>query len=186
MQLYFKNMVSKSCKMIVKAEIEKLGLHCINIELGEAEIKENISKDKWDELDSGLKKWGIELMHDKQSILIEKIRNAVIESVHYAEEPLRVNFSNYLSKKLYHNYCYLANVFSKTQGITIERFYLLHKIERVKQLIVFDDLNLKEIAWKMNYCSTAHLSHQFKKMTGMSPGNFKKAKEKQLCALEDI
>jgi|ERR1022692_1362373 AraC-like DNA-binding protein len=186
MQLYFKNMVSKRCKMLVKAEIEKLGLHCRKIELGEAEIIENISSGKWDELNIVLKKSGIELMHDKQSILIEKIRIAVIERIHYADEPLEVNFSNYLSKKLYRNYNYLANVFSATQGITFERFYLMHKIERVKQLMIYDDLNLKEIAWKMNYSSTAHLSNQFKKITGISPSIFKKNKDKQLCSLRDI
>jgi AraC-like DNA-binding protein len=179
-------MVSKRCKMLVNAEIEKLVLHCTKIELGEAEIIENISSGKWDELNIVLEKSGIELMRDKQSILIEKIRNAVIERVHYADEPLEVNFSNYLSKKLYRNYNYLANVFSKTQGITIDRFYLLHKIERVKQLMIYDDLNLKEIAWKMNYSSTAHLSNQFKKITGISPSIFKKNKDKQISALEDI
>jgi AraC-like DNA-binding protein len=179
-------MVSIRCKMLVKTELEKLGLHYKTVELGEAEIEEDISQDQWNELNTALKKSGIELMEDKKSILIEKIKNIIVELVHYSEEPLEVNFSDYLSQKLNHDYTYLANLFSETQGITIEHFHIMHKIERIKELLVYDELNITEIAWKMNYSSVAHLSNQFKKMTGLTPSFFKKIKEKKRGSLEDM
>jgi len=172
--------------MLVKAELEKLGIHYRKVELGEAEIEENISPEKWNELNAALKKSGIELMDDKKSILIEKIKTVIIELVHYSEEPLEINFSAYLSKKLDHDYTYLANLFSESQGTTIEHFLIVHKIERVKELLVYDELNITEIAWKLGYSSVAHLSNQFKKMTGLTPSFFKKIKEKKRDALEDI
>jgi len=186
MKLYIKYMVSIRCKMLVKAELEKLGIHYRKVELGEAEIEENISPEKWNELNAALKKSGIELMDDKKSILIEKIKTVIIELVHYSEEPLEINFSAYLSKKLDHDYTYLANLFSESQGTTIEHFLIVHKIERVKELLVYDELNITEIAWKLGYSSVAHLSNQFKKMTGLTPSFFKKIKEKKRDALEDI
>ena len=186
MKLYIKYMVSIRCKMLVKAELEKLGIHYRKVELGEAEIEENISPEKWNELNAALKKSGIELMDDKKSILIEKIKTVIIELVHYSEEPLEINFSAYLSKKLDHDYTYLANLFSESKGTTIEHFLIVHKIERVKELLVYDELNITEIAWKLGYSSVAHLSNQFKKMTGLTPSFFKKIKEKKRDALEDI
>ena len=186
MKLYLKYMVSIRCKMFVKSELQKLGIAYKNVELGEAEILENISKDKWDELNVNLKKSGIELMDDKKSILIEKVKNVIIDLVHYSEEPLEINFSEYLSQKLHHDYTYLANLFSESQGTTIEHFLIVHKIERVKELLVYDELNISEIAWKMGYSSVAHLSNQFKKVTGLTPSFFKKIKEKKRDALEDI
>jgi YesN/AraC family two-component response regulator len=156
------------------------------VDLGEADIEEDISPDKWNELNVALRKSGIELMDNKKSILIEKIKNVIVELVHYSEEPLEVNFSDYLSKKLNHDYTYLANLFSESQGITIEHFLIVHKIERVKELLVYDELNITEIAWKMGYSSVAHLSNQFKKITGLTPSFFKKIKEKKRDALEDI
>ena len=186
MKLYIKYMVSIRCKMLVKAELEKLGIHYRKVELGEAEIEENISPEKWNELNAALKKSGIELMDDKKSILIEKIKTVIIELVHYSEEPLEINFSAYLSKKLDHDYTYLANLFSESQGTTIEHFLIVHKIERVKELLVYDELNITEIAWKLGYSSVAQLSNQFKKMTGLTPSFFKKIKEKKRDALEDI
>jgi AraC-like DNA-binding protein len=179
-------MVSIRCKMLVKAEIEKLGLHYRKVELGEAEIEEDISPAQWGELNGALKKSGIELMEDKRSILIEKIKNVVVELVHYSEEPLEINFSEYLSLKLNHDYTYLANLFSESQGITIEHFLIAHKIERVKELLVYDELTITEIAWKMGYSSVAHLSNQFKKITGLTPSFFKKIKYKRRSTLEDI
>jgi len=179
-------MVSIRCKMLVKAELEKLGLHYKTVELGEAVIEEDLSPEQWNELNLSLKKSGIELMEDKKSILIEKIKNIIVESVHYAEEPLEINFSEYLSQKLNHDYTYLANLFSETQGVTIEHFHIIHKIERIKELLVYDELNITEIAWKMHYSSVAHLSNQFKKMTGLTPSFFKKIKQKKLGALEDL
>jgi len=179
-------MVSIRCKMLVKAEIEKLGLHSIKVELGQAEIKEDISPQLWNELNIALKKSGIELMDDRKSILIEKIKNVIVEQVHYSEDPMEINFSAYLSKKLNLDYTYLANLFSESQGITIEHFHIMHKIERVKELLVYDELSITEIAWKVGYSSVAHLSNQFKKTTGLTPSFFKKVKEKKRSTLEDI
>ncbi len=179
-------MVSIRCKMLVKAELSKLGLHYKTVELGEAELEENISPKQRNELDMALKKSGIELMDDKKSILIERIKNALVEQVHYSEEPLEINLSDFLSQKLKHDYTYLANLFSESQGITIEHFFIMHKIERVKELLVYDELNITEIAWKVGYSSVAHLSNQFKKMTGLTPSFFKKIKDKKRGPLEDI
>jgi len=170
-------MVSIRCKMLVKSELEKLGLHYKTVELGEAEIIENISSAKWNELNIALKKTGIELLDDKKAILIEKIKIVIIELVHYSEELLKVNFSDYLSQKLLYDYTYLANQFSESQGI---------KIERVKELLVYDELNISEIAWKMGYSSVPHLSNQFRKITGLSPSSFRKIKDKKMNMLEDI
>jgi AraC-like DNA-binding protein len=137
-------------------------------------------------LNIALKKSGIELMDDKKAILIEKIKITIIELVHYSEELLKINFSDYLSQKLHYDYTYLANLFSESQGLTIEHFLIVHKIERVKELLVYDELNISEIAWKMGYSSVAHLSNQFRKITGLSPSFFKKLKDKKMKALEDI
>lgn len=186
MKLYLKHMVSNRCKILVRAELKKLGLHYVSVELGEAEIEESISLEKWNELNAALKSSGIELMDDKKSILMEKIKNAIVEQVHHSEGPLEINFSLYLSKKLSHDYTYLANLFSESQGITIEHFYILHKIERVKELIIYNELSLTEIAWKMSYSSVAHLSNQFKKLTGLTPSDFKRLKHKTRSNLEDL
>jgi AraC-like DNA-binding protein len=129
---------------------------------------------------------GFELMDDKRSVLIERIKKVIIEMIHHSDTEIRVNFSNYLSEKLNHDYTYLANLFSEVQGITIEQFVIAHKVERIKELIIYDELNITEIAWKMNYSSVAHLSNQFKKVTGLSPSHFKKLKEKRRCPIEDI
>jgi AraC-like DNA-binding protein len=118
--------------------------------------------------------------------LIEKIKNVIIEMVHYSDEMIKINFSEYLSKKLNHNYTYLANLFSEVQGISIEQFIILHKIERIKELIIYGELNITEIAWKMNYSSVAHLSNQFKKVTGLSPSHFKQLKDKSRNPIEEV
>jgi AraC-like DNA-binding protein len=186
MKLYIKNMVCTRCKMVVKTELEKLGLHYIIVTLGEAEIMEEITPEQISNLGVGLRKSGLELMDDKKSILVEKIKTSIIELVHYTEEQIKVNLSDYLSQKLNHDYTYLANLFSEVKGTTIENFYLNHKIEKVKELIVYDELNLTEIAFKMHYSSVAHLSNQFKKMTGLTPSHFKKLKDKRRSALGDV
>ena len=186
MKLYIKNMVSHRCKMIVKSELEKLGLHYIIVELGEVEIKENISVKQRSLLNIDLMKSGLALMEDKKSILIEKIKNIIVELVHYSEKRLEINFSDYLSEKLNYNYTYLANIFSENQGTTIEHFFLSHKIERVKELLVYDELSLTEIADKLHYSSVPHLSNQFKKMTGLSPSQFKNLKHKTRRPLENV
>jgi AraC-like DNA-binding protein len=172
--------------MVVKAELEKLGLHYTMVELGEVDMMENISKEQHDLFKSALLRSGLELMDDKKSVLIQKIKNVIVELIHYSEEPLTVNFSEYLSQKLNHNYTYLANLFSEVQGTTIEKFIIAHKIERVKELLVYNELNLTEIAYQMHYSSVAHLSAQFKKVTGLTPSHFKQLREKRLNMLEDI
>jgi len=172
--------------MVVKSELDKLGLHYTVVELGEAEIIENISPEQQDQLSIALKKTGLELMDDKKSILFEKIKAVIIELVHYNDEQIKITLYDYLSKKLNHDYTYLANLFSEVKGTTIEQFYLAHKIEKVKELLVYDELNLTEIAYKLNYSSVAHLSNQFKKMTGLTPSHFKTLKHIRRSKRENV
>lgn len=172
--------------MVVKSELEKLGLHHTYVKIGEAKIIENISPKQIKLLDKELKKWGLELMDNKKSILVEKIKGAIIELVHYTEEQIKVNLSDYLSEKLNYDYTYLANLFSEVKGTTIEKFYIAHKIEKVKELIIYDELNLSEIAYKMHYSSVAHLSNQFKKYTGLTPSHFKELKNRRRQSLNDV
>jgi AraC-like DNA-binding protein len=179
-------MVCIRCKMVVKDELTKLGLHYTIVELGEAEILENISIQQHNEFRDALLKSGLELMDEKKSMLIEKIKNVIIELVHYSEEPLARKLSEFLSQKLNHDYTYLANLFSEVQGTTIEKFFIAHKIERVKELLVYDELNLTEIASLMHYSSVAHLSTQFKKITGLTPSHFKQLRDKRRSMLEDM
>ena len=186
MKLYIQNMVCIRCQMVVKAELEKLGLQYVYVRIGEADIIGDVKPDQMEQLKTDLKKAGLVLMDNKKSILVEKIRSAIIELVHYTEDQIKVNLSDYLSEKLDYDYTYLANLFSEVKGITIERFYLIHKIERVKELIVYDELNLSEIAYRMHYSSVAHLSNQFKKYTGLTPTHFKKLKNKRRETLEDV
>ena len=172
--------------MAVKDALRELGLHFILVDLGEVEIMENISLEQREQLNHALDASGLELMDDKRAVLIEKIKNAIIEMVHHNDELIKVNFSDYLSEKLNHDYTYLANLFSEVQGTTIEQFIISHKIERIKELIIYDELNITEIAWKMNYSSVAHLSNQFKKVTGLSPSHFKQLKEKRRSPIEEV
>ena len=186
MKLYIKYMVSIRCKMVVKDELKKLGLHFVNVDLGVAEIMENITNEQREQLKMALLRSGLELMDDKKAILIEKIQNVIIEMIHYSDELPKTNFSDYLTEKLDYDYTYMANLFSETKGITIEHFIILHKIELVKELIIYDELNLSEIAWKLHYSSVAHLSHQFKKITGLTPSFFKSLKNKKRSTLENV
>ena len=179
-------MVCIRCKMVVKDELTKLGLHYNRVELGEAEITENISEGLRDQIKIALLKFGLELMNDKKSVLIQKIKNVIIDLVHYSQEPLAINLSLYLSQQLQHDYTYLANLFSEVQGTTIEKFFISHKIERVKELLVYNELSLTEIAYQMHYSSVAHLSTQFKKVTGLTPSYFKKLKDKRRSMLDDM
>jgi AraC-like DNA-binding protein len=179
-------MVSNRCKMAVKEELTKLGLHFIIVDMGIVDIMENITEDQRDQISIALLKSGLELMDDKKAVLIEKIKNVIIEMVHHSDEVPKTNFSDYLSQKLDYDYTYMANLFSVIQGTTIENFIISHKIERVKELIIYDELNLTEIAWKMHYSSVAHLSNQFKKITGLSPSHFKNLKDKRRQAIEDL
>lgn len=186
MKLIIKYMVSNRCKMVVKEALHGLGLHSKSINLGEVEIEESITSEQRAEVNAVLLRSGLELMDDKKAMLIEKIKNVITEMVHYADELPKLKFSAYLSEKLNYNYTYLANLFSETEGTTIEHYILLHKIERVKELILYDELNLTEIAWKMNYSSVAHLSRQFKQITGLTPTFFKTLKVKRRSMLEDL
>lgn len=179
-------MVSIRCKMAVKEELRKLGLHFIVVDLGEVEIMENISPQQREQLKKELLTSGLELIDDKRAILIEKIKNIIIEMVHHTDDVIKMNFSDFLSEKLSHDYTYMANLFSEVQGTTIAQFIISHKIERIKELIMYGDLNITEIAWKMNYSSVAHLSNQFKKFTGLSPSHFKKLRDKKRNPLDEI
>jgi AraC-like DNA-binding protein len=179
-------MVSLRCQMVVKSELERLGINYTNVELGEVEIIGKVSKDQLYSLASALKLTGLELMVDNKLILVEKIKTIIIELIHYSDGQIKTNFSDFLSEKLNHNYTYLSNLFSVVKGTTIEQFYLANKIEKVKELLVYDELNLTEIAWKLNYSSVSHLSNQFKKMTGLTPSHFKKLKHKRRISLEDL
>ncbi len=179
-------MVSTRCKTAVKEELKKLGLHFIVVELGEVDIMEDISTDQRQHLKIALFDLGFELIDDKRSVLIEKIKLIIIDMVHNSDEPIKIKFSNYLSEKLNHDYTYMSNLFSEVQGTTIGQFIISNKIERIKELIIYDELSISEIAWKMNYSSVAHLSNQFKKVTGLSPSHFKQLKDKRRISIDEI
>lgn len=179
-------MVSNRCKMMVKDELKKLGLHFILVDLGEVDIMENINLAQREQLKAALIISGLELMDDKRAVLIEKIKNVIVEMVHHSDELIKTNFSDFLSSRLNHDYTYLSNLFSEVQGTTIEQFIISHKIERIKEFIIYGELNITEIAWKMNYSSVAHLSNQFKKVTGLSPTHFKQLKDKRRSPIEEI
>lgn len=185
MNIFIKNMVGNCCKITVATELKKLGLHCTSITIGKAEVL-SVSNEQIARLNIALLQFGLELIDDKKSILIEKIKNVVVEMVHHSEDRLKTNFSYYLSKKLGLDYTYLANLFSEIQGITIEHFIIQHKIQRVKELIGYNELNLTEISWKLNYSSVAHLSTQFKKVTGITPSYFKNLEHKSFVELENV
>jgi AraC-like DNA-binding protein len=186
MELHIKNMVSNRCKMIVKAELEKLEINYTAINLGSAEITEDITPERKNLLDFNLNKYGLSIIEDKKGMLVEKIKNIIIELVHYSENQIKINFSDYLSEKLNYDYTYLANLFSELQGITIEHYFLSHKIERVKELLIYDELNITEIAYRLHYSSVAHLSNQFKKITGLTPSHYKHLKSKKRIPLEKV
>lgn len=186
MKLYVKYMVSIRCKMVVIAELENLGFHYTSVELGEVEIDETLSHAQREMLSTALKRSGFELMDDKKAILIEKIKQVVIEAIHYSDEALKVNFSDHLTEKLGYDYTYLANLFSEVEGTTIQQLILKHKIERAKELLIYDELSLTEISYKLHYSSVAALSNQFKKVTGLTPSFFKHIKHKRMGGLENV
>lgn len=179
-------MVSLRCKIVVKTELEQLGLVPKVIELGEVDIEGILPDQTRDKLKIALLKSGLELLEDKKSILIEKIKNIIVEMIHYSDEPPRTNFSDYLSSKLNYDYNYLSNLFSEVKGTTIAHFIIAHKIERAKELLVYDELTLTEIADKLHYSSVAHLSNQFKKVTGLTPSFFKQMKNKRMNTHDSI
>jgi AraC-like DNA-binding protein len=179
-------MVSLRCKMMVQEELKKLGLQYVVVDLGVVEILEDISPEQHEQLKANLLKSGLELLDNKKSILIEKIKNVITEMIHYSDELPKVNYSDFISEKLGYDYTYLSNIFSEVKGITIQQFIIINKIERVKELLLYDELNLTEIAWKLHYSSVAHLSNQFKKVTGLSPSFSKQLKQKRKGNLENV
>lgn len=179
-------MVSQRCKMMVRDEFDKLGLRYTMIDLGVAELVDNMTSQQHDQLKVNLLHSGLELLDDKRSILIEKIKNVITEMIHYTDVVPKTNYSDYISEKLNYDYTYLANIFSEVKGITIQQFIILNKIEKVKELLLYDELNLTEIAYKLHYSSVGHLSNQFKKVTGLSPSFYKKLKQKRNGNLENV
>jgi AraC-like DNA-binding protein len=179
-------MVSIRCKMIMKAALDELGLPYSSIELGEVILKNDISLAAHEMLKNALAVYGLVLLDDRKTSMIEKIKGVIIEMVHYADELTKMKKSDYISNKLNHDYTYLSNLFSEATGTTIEKFIILHKIERAKELLVYDELSLTEISYKLNYSSVAHLSNQFKKITGLSPAYFKKIGGQRLPGLKNV
>lgn len=186
MKLYIKYMVSLRCKMLVKEELRKLGLVAVALELGMVELKEAISEKQLQIFRKNLKRSGLILLDDKKQILVEKIKNLIIQMTHYSDEFPKVNDSEYISDKLRYDYTYLSNIFTAVKGITIQQYIIQHKVERVKELLLYDEMTLTEIAWKLNYSSVGHLSNQFKKITGLTPSYFKKLKQYRDEYLENL
>ncbi|MCJ7467778.1 MAG: AraC family transcriptional regulator [Maribacter sp.] len=186
MIIYVKYMVSLRCKMVVKQELHKLGLVYVNVDLGTIEILEDITDLQREQLRKNLKAFGLVLLDDKRQIIIERIKAVIIEMIHYSDELPKENYSDYISEKLGYDYTYLAIIFSEVKGITIQQFIILNKIERVKELLLYDELNLTEISYMLHYSSVAHLSNQFKKVTGLTPSYYKELKEKRHSNLEDL
>tara|TARA_R110002049_G_scaffold191337_1_gene360268 strand:+ start:29729 stop:30247 length:519 start_codon:yes stop_codon:yes gene_type:complete len=172
--------------MVVEQELQKLGLHCVKVDLGTIEIRENITDFQREQLRKNLKAYGLVLLDDKRQIMIEKIKTLIIEMIHYSDDLPKVNYSDYISERLGYDYIYLANTFSQVKGITIQQFIILNKIERVKQLLLYDELNLTEISYRLSYSSVAHLSNQFKSVMGFTPSNYKKQKKKRIEHLEHL
>jgi AraC-like DNA-binding protein len=174
------------CKMVVSSTLDKLNLRYVFVDLGIVEMISAISPEQREQLRINLLAVELELLDDKKTILIEKIKNVVIEMIHYSNELPVLNYSEIISNKLNYDYTYLANIFSEVQDTTIQQFIILHKIEKVKELLLYDELNLTEIAWKLHYSSVAHLSNQFKKVTGLTPSLFKKLQQKRRQAMENV
>lgn len=179
-------MVSNRCKLAVKEELQKMGLHFVVVDLGEVEVMEDLSLDQRTLLNTELLKSGLELMDDKRAVLIEKIVTAITEMIHHTDESPKVNYSDYLSEKIGYDYTYMSNVFSEVKGITIQQFIIINKIERVKEYLIYDELNLTEISYKLHYSSVAHLSNQFKKVTGLTPSEYRKLKDRKRSTIEEI
>ena len=186
MNLYIKNMVSHSCILLVKAELNKLDVQYTDVKLGEVIIDCNIDLSTYQQFVDAMQKVGFEVLQCKKKILVERIKNIVVECVHHTEDKLKFRFSDYICSKLNYNYKYLSNLFSEYQGITIEKYMIAQRIERVKELMAYEELNLNEIAFRVHYSSASHLSKQFKKTTGISPSDYKKLTDKMLTPLEQV
>jgi len=179
-------MVCNRCKWVVKTELEKLGHEVMVVNLGEVELKNEVSADELQNIENKLQEFGFELISDKSSVLIEQIKTLIIELVQKPDELEKQNLSQYLSQRMHKDYSALSKLFSEVTGITIEQYFILQKIERAKELIVYDELSLTQIAWELGYSSVAHLSSQFKKVTGLTPRHFKNLKHKQRNSLDEI
>ena len=186
MELFIKHMVSLRCRMVVEEELKNLGLQYVNIDLGKVEIPDEINHEQREQLKANLLVWGLELLDDKKDILVERITNLIIEMIHYSDGSLKINNSEYLSEKLGYDYTYLSNIFTKKKGITIQQFIIMHKIEKIKELLLYDELSLSEISYILHYSSVAHLSNQFRKITGVTPSDYKRLKKKRTQNLEDF
>ncbi|MEJ7610490.1 MAG: AraC family transcriptional regulator [Ferruginibacter sp.] len=186
MKLYIKNMVCARCKTAVQGAFDKNNIPLGSLELGEAETEDPVSKNTLGLLRHDLALLGFELLDDKKTRIIEKIKNAIVTLVHHSEETLQTNLSAYISSRIHMDYHYLSNLFSETEGITIEKYFIAHKIEKVKELLVYDELTLSEIADRMGYSSVAYLSNQFKKITGLTPSYFKSLKEHKRKSIEEL
>lgn len=185
MKLYIKNMVCNRCKMVVKSELLQFGLHPTTVELGEVDISEDLDPEKKKKLNEVLKSFGFELIDDKKSRTIEKIKTTIVELI-YSETQLKTNFSAYISGLLSLDYSYMSNLFTEVEGISIEQYFIAQKIERVKELLVYDELPLGQIAENLHYSDVSHLSKQFKKVTGLTPSHFKQLKEKKRNSIEEL
>ena len=173
--LHIKNMVCNRCIMVVKSQLEQLGLHPLSVELGIAVLPDAVSDETYQRVKASLETFGFELIDDKKSQTVEQIKDAIIELVHYDDNGLKTNQSDYLASKLHRDYSALSKLFSETTNTTIEKYLIAQKIERVKELLSYDEFSLSEIAGMLNYSSVAHLSAQFKRVTGLSPSAYKRA-----------
>jgi AraC-like DNA-binding protein len=186
MKLFIKNMVCNRCIAVVKNEFAQLGYAPASVAMGEVTLPKDITKEEHDTIDAALKAHGFELIDDKKSATIEKIKTVIIDQVHHVNDRLKVNYSTLISAKLGKDYSYLSNLFSEVEGITIEQYIILQKIEKVKELLVYDELSLSQIADEMGYSSVAHLSNQFKKVTGLTPSHFKSVRENKRISLDSV
>lgn len=186
MTIFIKNMISTACKLFVQAELSNLGIRYNSIDLGEVDLNGNITIAQRIALKESLTKYGLELMEDKRSILIEKIKATIIEMVYYTEDRINTKYSYILSERFNHNYNYLAKVFSDREGITIEKYIISQKIERIKELMKYGEMNMTQIAYLLNYSSVAHLSSQFKKTTGLTPSDYRLLNGNRRRAVEEI
>lgn len=179
-------MVCIRCEMVVKSTFETMGINYNWVKIGEAEVIDELSELQYVELNKRLKKSGLELLEDRKAILVERIKNVIIELVHYTEDQIKVNLSDLLTEKLNYDYTYMANLFMEVKGTTIEQFFIIHRIERAKELLIYDQLTLTEISYKLHFSSVAHLSGQFKKVTGLTPSQFKKLKFCRRTTIENV
>ncbi|TVQ07218.1 MAG: AraC family transcriptional regulator [Bacteroidetes bacterium] len=186
MKIYIKHMVSQRCKLKVTEELTKLNIDFLSIDLGTVELTEDITLEQHERLKENLLSSGLELMEDKKSILVERVKNSIIKMIHESEDLPKVNYSDYISEQLDYDYTYLSNIFTEVKGITIQQYIINNKIERVKELLLYNELNLTEISYKLHYSSVAHLSNQFRKVTGLSPSFFKQLKHNRKENLENL